>query len=84
MTIKETVKQALIAVAGNHPINFWANELLVECDGKLVTMDQIKRALRDLPHVRRVNGHYIVKGRKVPAPQPEPSTDTLQPVEIPS
>lgn len=64
MTIKETVKQALIAVRGNREFSIF--HLAVNPEIAEFEPSQIKRALRDLPHVKRVNGHYIVKGRRVP------------------
>lgn len=71
MSIKETVKQALTAMPGNKP--FAACDLVLtntttNASALLdYTPEQIKRALRDIPYVRKVNGRYIVKGRKVPA-----------------
>lgn len=83
-TIKKTVKQFIAElVQGGKP--FTADQLITDHvngdeilrlddgDRSVLDTDQIRRALRDLPHVKRVNGHYIVKGRRVPieaAPKP--------------
>lgn len=69
MTIKETVRQVLPFIAGNKPINLFSIFFLVSTQENPISESQIKRALRDLPHVRKVNGRYIVKGRRVPAPR---------------
>jgi hypothetical protein len=72
MTIKETVKQALAQVPGNKPFSHVA----LGADPTIAAFEptQIKRALRDIPYVRRLaDGRYVVKGRKVPlqnAPKP--------------
>lgn len=80
MTIKETVKKALTTLAGNKPIDLESLSTLIDAETLLhvdyhlpfvvVSPNQMRRALRDLPHVRKVNGHYIVKGRRVPTAQP--------------
>lgn len=80
MTIRETVKRFVAElVQGGKP--FTTDQLIIdhvngdetlrldEGDRTVLDTDQIRRALRDLPHVRKVNGRYIVKGRRVPAPQ---------------
>lgn len=69
MSIRATVKQALTRVPGGH---FTTTDLaLASFDTDLMnfTNDQVKRAIRDIPYVKRVDGHYIVKGRRVPAQQ---------------
>jgi hypothetical protein len=80
MTIKETVRQALTVLPGNRKFGMDdLDELLNTCPTchtdqpcdtvthHLLSRDQIKRALRDIPYVRRLaDGRYVVKGRKVP------------------
>lgn len=77
MTIKDAVKEAIAAMPGNKP--FLPRDLdIVHIDGKddrgvvsgimYLSSEQISRAIRDLPHVRRKPYHwgYRVKGRRVP------------------
>lgn len=79
MTIRETVKQFITSsISGNQ--GFTVAQLIIHhVDGKgalsttvgdpiepTLNDDQIRRALRDIPYVKRVNGHYVVKGRRVP------------------
>lgn len=78
MTIRETVKQALTGTPGNKPVTLGAivlsaptvcindHDISILIAGD-VTQTQLKRALRDIPYVRRLaDGRYIVKGRRVP------------------
>lgn len=73
MSIKETVKQALTQVPGNKPFKvltviYHTDPIARQNSGEtLLTSDQVTRALRDIPYVRKLgNGRYIVKGRRVP------------------
>jgi hypothetical protein len=59
MTIKTAVRNALTRVSGNQ--NFTAKDLQVEN----ANIEQIQRAIRDIPYVERSNGTYRVRGRKV-------------------
>lgn len=78
MSIKETVKQALTMIAGKRI--FTAQDVMNVVDFNIVgignytddntfTIPQVSRALRDIPYVKRSNGRYVVKGRRVP-PKP--------------
>lgn len=69
MSIKETVKQALTDCRGNNSGDIADMMFALAYDRDPITPEQVKRAFRDLPHVRRVNGRYVVKGRRVP-PKP--------------
>lgn len=70
MTIRETVKRALTQVPGNKPIHIddlWMIVTAPQGEAGLILNHQIKRALRDIPYVRKLaDGRYVVKGRRVP------------------
>ena len=70
MSIRNTVKQALKGMPGGR--TWHIDELIVPSlnPGEFeMSTEQKRRALRDLPYVKRVDGRYIVKGRRVPAQQ---------------
>lgn len=73
MTIRETIKRALTHARGNKPTDLSTlvlqlpTEYFQDADNILqYSSDQLRRALRDIPYVKRVNGRYVVKGRRVP------------------
>jgi hypothetical protein len=79
VTIKETVKQALTTLPGNKP--FAVCDLVLSSATPVASAlldfkpEQIRRALRDIPYVRKLaDGRYVVKGRRVP-----PKVDITQP-----
>jgi hypothetical protein len=84
MTIKETVKQALTQVPGNQPIHIddlWMIVTAPQGEAGLILNRQIKRALRDIPYVRKLaDGRYVVKGRRVP-PKVETPTQPIDPTK---
>lgn len=78
MNIKETVKQALTMITGKkvftaqnvlNVIDFNIIGIGLHNDDNTCTIPQVSRALRDIPYVKRSNGRYVVKGRRVP-PKP--------------
>lgn len=90
MTIRETVKAIVCTLPGNKPVDIFqriiphnegASKATVNTDTdelewqSVLSTHQIRRALRDIPYVKRVNGKYIVKGRRVPAKLSTNATD---------
>lgn len=66
MSIKQTVKQALTQIPGNQPFGISSSWFGLD-NPNPPTPTQIRRALRDIPYVRKLaDGRYVVKGRKVP------------------
>lgn len=67
LTIKDQVKNAVQSMNGGTDYtvsDVWVNVLAYSSD---ISQQQIKRALRDIPFVKRVAaGTYRIKGRKVP------------------
>lgn len=68
-TIKETVKAVVSRMPGNTIYIPREYEL---SDGTVFTVEQVKRALRDILYVKRIHGKYIVKGRRVPVHPNQP------------
>lgn len=63
MSIKETVKQALSNIKGN--CGFYVFGVHDIINDESITVGQVSRALRDIPYVKRSNGRYVIKGRRV-------------------
>lgn len=75
MSIKQTVQQALTMIAGKkvftaqdvmNVVDFNIVGIGLHTDDNTFTIPQVSRALRDIPYVKRSNGRYVIKGRRVP------------------
>ena len=71
MNIREIVKQSLVNIRGNYPFRCATLAEYIDAstseDTPYIQLEQIKRALRDIPYVRKLaDGRYVVKGRRVP------------------